>query len=138
MTTLYEKIGRRYHPVRDTDAYEGLPNGAYLVVISNGSRSTLRVVDLDAGLEALATVPQLTEWIAAELVEASRSQPRSRPATEKENRAWQAYCDVLGDDATLTMTRDSAWGVARKVAEKLAAKVSEARGVATEGECEHA
>ena len=38
MSTLYEKRGRRYHPVRDTAAMDGLGNGAWLVVVEDGMR----------------------------------------------------------------------------------------------------
>ena len=38
MSTLYEKRGRRYHPVHDTAAMDGLGNGAWLVVVEDGMR----------------------------------------------------------------------------------------------------
>ncbi len=45
MSTLYEKRGRRYHPVHDTAAMDGLGNGAWLVVVRDGLVSVRKAVD---------------------------------------------------------------------------------------------
>ena len=39
MTTLYEKRGRRYHPVREEMHYNSFPSGAHLVIVNPGQKS---------------------------------------------------------------------------------------------------
>lgn len=123
MTTLYRKEGRRYHPVRDTDAYEGLHNGTWVVIVEDGMRSTIRSVDTLPTLEQIAAAKQVAELIAAEIMRHYRARPASEPLSPKEQRAVKAYMDVMGPDAMLRMTLPSAMEIAEKVAEALVAKI---------------
>lgn len=34
--TLYEKVGRKYKPVQDTKACDGLTNGSWLITVQGG------------------------------------------------------------------------------------------------------
>ncbi len=61
----------------------------------------------------------LAELIRKELIEQSRCQPSSRPTTAKEKRAWKAYCEVMGKDATLSLVAPSMAEVASRVARRL-------------------
>jgi hypothetical protein len=118
MTTLYEKRGRRYYPVQDREATDGLPNGTWLVDVKDGRRACIKTVDRAEAIAKLAAVPRLTELIVSELQEWSRCRPAREP-TAKEKKAWAAYCAVMGPDATLTMSRPSGWEVASRVARRL-------------------
>lgn len=117
--TLYQKTGRRYHPVHDTEAYEGLPDGAWIVTVQGGRRTVSKMLDLDGGFEAIAAIPDLAEMMVPLLREYSATRP-ARALTAKEKRAWKAYTDIMGEDATLMLERESAWGIAHAVAQKVA------------------
>jgi hypothetical protein len=119
MATLYEKIGRRYVPVHDSAACDGLPNGAWVVTVEGGRRTASRQIDVGRGIEAIAAIPDLTEMMVPLLREYSATRP-ARPLTTKEKRAWKAYTDVMGEDSTLMMERGSAWEIAHEVARKVA------------------
>jgi hypothetical protein len=121
--TLYQKIGRRYHPVHDTEAFEGLPDGAWIVTIQGGRRTATRQLDVAAGFAAIAAIPDLTEMMVPLLREYSAARP-ARPLTPKEKRAWKAYTDIMGEDATLMLQRESAFGIAYKVAEAVAKRAA--------------
>ena len=45
--TFYEKIGKRYYPVReyDSDFYESFPKGSHLVICTSGGRITRCNID---------------------------------------------------------------------------------------------
>lgn len=123
MTTLYEKVGRRYKPARDDAAFDGLPNGTWLVTIADGRRSAQRMIDPRAGFETLGTIPEVTEWVVELLREWTRSRP-ARPLTAKEKRAWKAYTDIMGDDATLMIQREAAQTIANEVATRIARRAN--------------
>jgi hypothetical protein len=122
LTTLYAKRGHRYYPVHDTEAFNGLPNGSWLVVVRNGCRSIRRAVDDEAALERLAASVHLADRIAIAIVEHSRSEPAKRPLTAREKRAFKAWQDVMGEGAYLTMTRPSAREIGERVAGELLAE----------------
>lgn len=128
MTTLYEKRGRRYVPVHDTACCDGLGDGTWVVDVEGGRRVCLRAIDPGPTLAALAAIPHLVETITHELLEASRAEPRKRPATPRERRAWEAYCREMGGEATLTMCRPSARDVAERVARRLVERVESTEG----------
>jgi hypothetical protein len=124
MATLYEKVGRRYVPAHDSAAWDGLPNGAWVVTIEGGRRTAYRQIDVGRGIEAIAAITDLTEMMVPLLREYSATRPAS-PLTTKEKRAWKAYTDVMGEDATLMLERESAWGIAHAVARKVAERARE-------------
>ena len=105
--TLYEKRGRRYYPVSDVYAYDGLGNGAWLVVVEQGYTSIRRLVSPDhAALEA-ALVPA-RERMERLIIEKSAQRPFRSLLTPKERRAMKAYCDVMGPDAMLVLVKPCA------------------------------
>lgn len=126
--TLYEKRGRRYVPVQDTDAGQGLPNGVWLVDVREGRTMTIRAGDEAASetIGRVAALPALIDIITDELREHSQARP-ARPLTPKERKAMEAFYAVMGDESTLTMTRPSAWDIAERVARALVAKTEVAK-----------
>lgn len=122
---LYEKRGRRYVPVADTEVYHALHNGTWLIEVEDGCRKTLRVLDPAIPAEALALVPKLGDVIAGVIQEHYRHRPEKRPLTAKERRAYKAYCDVMGEDATLVLENPSAFEVGQMVATALAKLAAE-------------
>ncbi len=73
--TLYEKRGRRYFPVHDTNALDGLSNGHWMISIEDGSRSCQRVVEPDlAGFLAAAQIAR--DAMCQQLIKSSVLTPR--------------------------------------------------------------
>ena len=125
MSTLYEKRGRRYHPVHDTAAMDGLGNGAWLVVVRDGLVSVRKAVDDGPEVARVAAAVRLAGAIARRLQERSAYQfgrGVASPLTAREERAAKAYRAVMGDpDCMIWMTRPSAMDVAEAVARDLVA-----------------
>ena len=98
MTTLYKKVGKRYRPVAEHEAWNCYPEGAHLVVCRPGS--TMRRFDIDpdrAGL--LAAAEPLRDQIRALVVELHRMRPTRRPVTQAQADAWHAFERAMGNDA---------------------------------------
>ena len=97
MTTLYKKVGRRYHPAAEYEQWDSYPEGVHLVVCRPGS--TLRRFNLDpdrAGL--LAAAEPLREQIRALVVELHRMRPTRRPVTMQQAAAWRRFQKAMGND----------------------------------------
>ena len=96
MTTLYKKVGRRYHPCAEHEEWGSYPAGAHLVVCQPGS--TLRRFDIDpdrAGL--LAAAEPLRDQIKDLVVEQLRMRPAREPVTQKQADAWRAFQAAMGN-----------------------------------------
>ena len=103
---MYQKIGKRYFPVSDIYAYEGLGNGAWLVVVDNGCTSIRRSLTPDTAAVEVAlkiTEDKLTK-IISKYVEAK---PSRTPLTPKEKRAMAAYYKVMNGEGLLMFTYPS-------------------------------
>lgn len=128
MSTLYEKTGRRYLPVHDTRALDGLSNGSWLVTVEKGHWRIRKAVDDQRGLEVLAACSRWLEDIIAREVE-TKSQSRhgnGGPISIREQKAAKAYRKVMGDDKYLIwFTRPSSCEVAREVVREIVRKVQE-------------
>ena len=124
MTTLYYKSGRRYVPCRDTAAYDGLPDGAWLVIVQGGSRRIRALLDTrpaDAALQA--ALAEFETDLGMAIAEASQAEPTTRPLSQREQRAWRAYAKVMGEDCPLTFTRPAAAEIARRAIDRWAERV---------------
>ena len=97
MTTLYKKVGRRYHPVAEHEEWDSYPEGAHLVVCSPGS--TLRRFNIDpdrAGL--LAAAEPLRAQIRSLVMELHKMRPTRRPVTVAQAAAWRRFEKAMGND----------------------------------------
>lgn len=106
MVTLYEKVGRRYRPVSDSEAYSGLSNGTWLVVVDSGITTTRRLLE-PSYAELLAAASTARQKMLEALERASELRPSKRELTEAEKRGYAAYRREVGEDAFMTFTRDS-------------------------------
>lgn len=97
MTTYYEKVGRRYKPVREEYAWSSLPSGAHLVVIKPGLASMAYNINPDdAGLIAAARMKR--DKLREILMDAMAMKPSKRPITEAQKSAWEAFSKAMGGD----------------------------------------
>lgn len=98
MTTLYEKAGRRYRPVREERYWDSWPAGFHLVYADpDGGRSFRFNINPDtAGMQAAAQARQ--EAIRKALNNALAMRPTKRPVTERQAKAWEAFRKAMGND----------------------------------------
>lgn len=121
MSTLYKKIGRKYIPVSDSEAYEGLPNGCWLVIVENGSTRTKKCVNpANAALEFAALLKSTK--IVDYLFEASKARPPSIPLTKKQQKLFKEIQNLPPKDQLLHWQYDSLHTMAEKILEKVLEK----------------
>ena len=112
-TVFYEKVGRKYIPVREYDSLlqESFPEGAHLVITYPGGRSTRYNVDPNyAGLIAAGRVAE--DAMTKAIRTASELAPRQTPITESQRQAWQNLAKELGNDLC-TLQASSAHDIAQ-------------------------
>jgi hypothetical protein len=98
-TVFYEKIGRKYTPVREYDSLlmESFPEGAHLVITYPGGRSTRYNIDPNhAGLIAASRVAEDAMTTAMRVT--SELKPRQTPITLAQQRAWKKLAKEFGDE----------------------------------------
>ena len=110
---FYEKRGRRYYPVAesDPDAIGALTEGAYLLIVQPGQRRFLGQIDPDYASLAAAAEPAL-DAIAKAIVSEYSKLDCNRKLTTEQAAAWQAFKATLGGGSAY-ITRPSAFQIAR-------------------------
>jgi polyphosphate kinase len=109
--TLYKKVGRKYIPVSDTEAYEGLDNGSWMVHIENGSTQCRRLVEpANAALEFAILLK--TNKISKYLMEASKARPKSQKLTKAQKKIVDQFYSLPNKDALLYWEYESYQGMA--------------------------
>ena len=110
---FYEKVGRRYVPVKeyDDDLVSALTKGNHLIMCYPGGRSTRYNIDPDyAALIAASRVA--LDVMAQALVKASEMRPKKKPLTPEQKQAWDNLKVAFGNDM-YTLHVDSAHDVAQ-------------------------
>ena len=97
MTTLYKKVGRRYHPAAEHEHWDSYSEGAHLVICQPGSTMRRFGIEPDrAGL--LAAAEPLREQIRALVMELHKMRPTRRPVTMEQAAAWRRFQKAMGGD----------------------------------------
>ena len=110
---FYEKVGRKYVPVREYDSLlmESFSEGAHLVITYPGGRSTRYNVNPDhAGLIAASQVAEDAMTTAMRI--AGELKPSRTPITPAQQRAWKKLVKEFGDDI-FTLQGPSAHNIAQ-------------------------
>jgi len=108
----YEKIGRKYVPVReyDSDIIDSFGKGTHLVMVYPGGQSRRYNIDPDyAGLIAASRVAIDTMVRAMHM--ASELKPIPTPITQGQRKAWAKLAKELGNDRC-TLQGSSAYDIA--------------------------
>jgi len=111
---LYQKIGKRYYPISDLFAYDGLWKGAWLVTVDDACISTRKSVEPDNIAVEVAfkyAADRLTEIIAKH----SEARPKSIALTPLEQKAIKAYHDVMGNEKILYFDYPSIATIAEEI-----------------------
>lgn len=114
MKTLYEKRGRRYVAVAEygPEMTDMLPEGAHLIVVQPGSKTTLYNVEPDrTALIAAAQKP--LEEVCRLLLEAQAAKPSRMPITPEQKEAWDNLQRAFGG-GPYYLDYDSVREIARK------------------------
>ena len=126
MTTLYERRGRRYHPISETDAYHGLTKGSYLVVVAPGCTSVSRMVE-PAIPEVEAALKVAQDAMVSAMYEATRCKLDTRKMSPrvkaKYERAWAAWSEIVAEDAPMYFEGVSMQGIVEAGLEALRKKM---------------
>lgn len=92
--TFYEKVGRKYIPVREYDSEwnNSYQYGTHLVVSENGKRLTRFDIDPEfAPLVAAATFAE--DAVIDAIVKAQEAKPKRQPITERQAQLWRELAE---------------------------------------------
>ena len=113
--TLYEKRGRKYYPVRDSEGYNGLENGCWLVMVENGCTTVKKAVEPATAALQFATL-MASNKVAKFLAKASEAKPSVTKYTKKQEEAFEIIKKMLPDeDKFFYWNYDSMNGMAEKI-----------------------
>lgn len=93
---LYRKVGKKFIPVNDPYAYDGLRNGFWLIQVKDGSTSIRQEIHPDkAPLHAAARLMEdkLVQIICA----ACEARPNQTKLSPEEKKDWEAFMKKHGD-----------------------------------------
>lgn len=94
--TLYKKVGRKYVPVNDPWAYDGLREGWWLVKVSSGCTS-IRAAVYPAKAELQAAIKDKEDQIVDVIRKASEARPKSNSLTKEQKNDWEAFIKKHGN-----------------------------------------
>lgn len=96
MTTLYEKVGRRYKPVRehDTVVWESLPAGYTLVFTRPGGRSYMHAIIPDRA-SVVAALHEVREAMLEAAHKVAEFKPQTAKLSKKHQAAYQKYQEAI-------------------------------------------
>lgn len=112
---FYEKVGRRYRPVKeyDNDLLDAFPKGNHLLMVYPGGAS--RRYNIDPNYAAMIAAGRVAEdVISRALVKAGeiRMRDRNRALTPSQKAAWENLIKEFGESA-----RQLEWPSAREISE---------------------
>jgi hypothetical protein len=88
--TLYKKVGRKYVPINDPWAYDGLREGYWLVKVASGSTS-IRSCVYPANAELQAAIRNKEDQLVDIIRKASEARPQRRPISEQAKADWEWF-----------------------------------------------
>lgn len=89
---LYEKVGRRYHPVEQYIRTDGFVEGDYLLTVRPGHRTLVSMGKTPTSERKTAVFKhRLTSALATALCQATQMRPVRQPLTEAEAAAWDTF-----------------------------------------------
>ena len=117
---FYEKIGKRYYPVREHDSvfYESFPKGSHLVVCTPGGRITRFNID-PAIAPMLAAGESVEGAMTKEILKATAMRPTKTPITQGQADAWKKLSEEFGE-GLCSLEYNSASDVAKAGIQELA------------------
>jgi hypothetical protein len=96
---FYEKVGRKYVPVRvhDQKWIDGFPAGNHLVMCYPGGQS--RRYNIDPNYAAMIAAGRVAEEVITDaIIQATDIKPTRSPLTEGQLKAWQNLAKEFGEE----------------------------------------
>ena len=92
----YRKVGKKFVPVNDPYAYDGLMNGFWLIHVKNGSTSIRQQVN--PATSALTAAARLMEdKLLPIIAKACEAKPTKIALSKEEKEDWEAFIAKHGD-----------------------------------------
>jgi hypothetical protein len=120
----YQKIGKKFVPLRSEYDTLGMSKGSYLMQIKPGCTSYVRMVENPARLEVEAAIGEFKDELAKLIVEAQSCRTRT-PITRRQAKLWEKWNKEAGEDFFKTLTIESAQDTVDKVVDFLRKKIQE-------------
>jgi hypothetical protein len=93
---VYRKVGKKYVPVNDPYAYDGLRDGFWLIKIDKGCTSIRQQIYPEkAPLTAAARL--IEEKLVDIIRKASEARPQKNPLTLEEKKDWDKFINKHGE-----------------------------------------
>lgn len=93
---LYRKVGKKFVPVNDPYAYDGLRNGYWLIQVEGGMTSIRQEIYPDkAPIHAAARA--MEEKLVDIIRKASEARPNKYPLSEEEQKDWDKFIKKYGE-----------------------------------------
>jgi hypothetical protein len=95
---LYKKVGKKYVPINDPWAYDGLREGWWLVKVGEGFTS-IRSIVYPNKAELLAAARDKEDQLVKIIREASEAKPKEGvPMSDEARKDWQWFIDKHGKE----------------------------------------
>ena len=93
---LYRKVGKKFTPVNDPYAYDGLRNGFWLIQIKDGCTSIRQEIYPDkAPIHAAARL--MEDKLVDIIRKAGEARPNKTPLSPEEKKDWDKFIKKHGD-----------------------------------------
>ncbi|MFZ9848284.1 MAG: hypothetical protein ACO3EE_09075 [Flavobacteriales bacterium] len=93
---LYRKVGKKFVPVNDPYAYDGLRNGFWLIQIKDGSTSIRQEIYPDnAAIHAAARL--MEDKLVNIIRKAGEARPNKTPLSPEEKKDWDKFIKKHGE-----------------------------------------
>ncbi|MBM3453521.1 MAG: hypothetical protein FJX80_00055 [Bacteroidetes bacterium] len=93
---LYRKVGKKFVPVNDPYAYDGLRNGFWLIQVKDGSTSIRQEICPDeASVHAAAR--EMEHKLVDIIRKAGEARPNKTPLSTQEKKDWDAFIAKHGE-----------------------------------------
>jgi hypothetical protein len=93
---VYRKVGKKFVPVNDPYAYDGLREGFWLIKIDRGSTSIRQQIYPEkAAITAAARL--IEDKLIAIIRKASEARPANSALTPEQKKDWDKFIDKHGD-----------------------------------------
>ena len=93
---LYRKVGKRFVPVNDPYAYDGLRNGFWLIQVKDGCTSIRQEVYPEKA--AIHAAARLMEDKLVEIIcKACEARPSKTPLSPEEKKDWDKFINKHGE-----------------------------------------
>ena len=93
---LYRKVGKKFIPVNDPYAYDGLRNGFWLIEVKDGSTSIRQEIYPDKA--HISAAAHLAEDKLVEIIrKACEARPNKTPLTPEQKKDWEKFIKKHGE-----------------------------------------